>query len=258
MTASASGVQKNDALFAAVVGMLVLDGYTDPSSASFDNGFWSVRGESAESTTATDPTGKQIEVPNKHVYQEVAAKIKDFPGHAGVVFYQELAAVSRRLLANTDAVPVDSPGFEPDPRRRRRLHDERPAGRRHLRPAGPHGRRRSVAGRHPAGQHPGGRRDLRVVPARAAPAVRGRRPDRGDVVERAAPDRDGRRQQGAGQLLLVERVPPHRLGAGDAVQPRHRCERRRGLDRGAAEHAVQRPLDALHRRASPSTTGSNA
>ena len=111
MTASASGAQRNDALFAAIVGMMALDGYTDPSAASFDSGFWAVRGESAQSTTATDMSGNPSDGSNKDVYQEVAAKIKDFAGHAGVVFYQELADVSRKLLANTDAVPIDSPGF---------------------------------------------------------------------------------------------------------------------------------------------------
>jgi len=110
MQASAAGVDKNDAVFAAVVGMLVLDGNTDPSAASFDDAFWSARGESAKtSTTTTDKT--TLQVLNKHVYEEVAGKIKEFPGHKGAVYYQELASVARKLLDNADAVPIDSPGF---------------------------------------------------------------------------------------------------------------------------------------------------
>jgi hypothetical protein len=108
MENSAAGVAKDDALFAAVVGMLVLDGFTDPSSASFDNGFWGIRGESAASTTMGDGV---TDVPNKHVYQDVAAAIGKFTGHRGTVFFQELADVSRHLLQNTGEVPVDSPSF---------------------------------------------------------------------------------------------------------------------------------------------------
>lgn len=105
---SAAGVARDDSLFAAVVGMLVLDGFIDPTTQSFENGFWGIRGESAASTTMEDGV---TEVANKHVYQEVAAAISKFAGHKGTVFYQELAAVSRNLLENTDTIPVDSPSF---------------------------------------------------------------------------------------------------------------------------------------------------
>jgi len=108
MDNSAAGVAKDDSLFAAVVGMLVLDGFSDPSTASFDNGFWGIRGESAGSTTLSDGG---TDVPNKNIYQEVAGAVSKFPGHRGVVFFQELADVSRHLLENTDEVPFDSPSF---------------------------------------------------------------------------------------------------------------------------------------------------
>ena len=112
MATTASGVSKTDAILAAVLGMLILDGFTDPSSSSFESGFWDVREESARSNEVTDPkTGATTTVTNKLVYQEVANKIKAFPGHGGVVFYQELAAVSRALLADTDTVPINTPGF---------------------------------------------------------------------------------------------------------------------------------------------------
>jgi hypothetical protein len=108
MQSSASGAQRDDALFAAVVGMLVLDGHTDPTAASFEDGFWAVRGESAGSTIASDGKTK---VANKAVYQKVASQISKFPGHEGIVFYQELAEVSRKLLENASEIPVDNPGF---------------------------------------------------------------------------------------------------------------------------------------------------
>jgi hypothetical protein len=111
MQGSSAGVQRTDPLFAAVVGMLILDGYTDPSSGSFEGGFWAVRGETAKSAKGTDSKGQTTDVMNSSVYAEVASKIKDYPGHGGVVFYQELAAVSRMLLANSDAVAINSPGF---------------------------------------------------------------------------------------------------------------------------------------------------
>jgi hypothetical protein len=112
MQTTASGVSNTDAIFATVVGMLILDGFTDPSSRSFEGGFWDVREESARSNDVPDPkTGGTTKVTNELVYQEVANKIKEYTGHGGVVFYQELAAVSRSLLADADTVPINTPGF---------------------------------------------------------------------------------------------------------------------------------------------------
>jgi hypothetical protein len=108
MQSSASNVKKDDPLFAAVVGMLVLDGHTDPAAASFEDGFWAVRGESAGSTIKSDGKTK---VPNKDVYQAVANQISNFAGHNGSVFYQELAEVSRKLLENASEIPFGNPGF---------------------------------------------------------------------------------------------------------------------------------------------------
>src|SRR5436189_119697 len=64
-------VLQEDALFAAVLGMLILDGYTDPTSGSFDGGFWSALEESSRSTTLLDKNGKPTEVKNKLVYEDV-------------------------------------------------------------------------------------------------------------------------------------------------------------------------------------------
>ncbi len=65
---SASGVQPDASLFAAIVGMLVLDGATDPSAASFDNAFWTVRGESAGSTDSSEPSNPKLPPkPNKEM-----------------------------------------------------------------------------------------------------------------------------------------------------------------------------------------------
>jgi hypothetical protein len=111
MPGGPSSVLKGDALFAAIVGMLILDGYTDPTSGSFEGGFWSVFEESSRSTSFIDKNGKPIDVKNKLVYEDVASRLKDFSGHHGVVFYQELAAVCRTLLANTDTLPINSGPF---------------------------------------------------------------------------------------------------------------------------------------------------
>jgi len=108
MQSSCSGVQQDDSLFAAVVGMLVLDGHTDPTAPTFEDGFWAVRGETAGSTIGSD--GKK-KIPNRVVYQEVANQISKFAGHKGTVFYQELAEVSRELLANTSEIPFGSTLF---------------------------------------------------------------------------------------------------------------------------------------------------
>lgn len=107
MSNSANGGSSSSAMFAAIVGMLVLDGHTDASSGSFNDGFWAIRGEAAGTTEQSDGTN----VANKEIYQEAANKISRFTGHDGAVFYQELAQVSRLLVQNTDAVPFDSPSF---------------------------------------------------------------------------------------------------------------------------------------------------
>jgi hypothetical protein len=109
MNDAGAAVQKDEALFGAVVGMLVLDGFTDPASTSFNHGFWSIFGEAAGSTTESDGT---TQVANKVVYQDVADVISKIAGHAGTVYYQELASVSRSLLANTDNIPFDNPAFK--------------------------------------------------------------------------------------------------------------------------------------------------
>jgi hypothetical protein len=111
MQSTAKGIEKTDPTFAAIVGMLVLDGHTDPTADTFESAFWDAREEAAGKTTSTDKDGKTVDVKNSLVYAEVADKIKEFTGHNGVVFYQELAAVSRTLLANTDRVPLHTPGF---------------------------------------------------------------------------------------------------------------------------------------------------
>jgi hypothetical protein len=106
ITNSSSGTSHDDALFGAIVGMLVLDGFTDITSSSFDNGFWAVRGEAAGSLTDSQGT----KVPFKHIYQEVASAIAKRRAH-GVVFFQELASVARQLIANADNVPPDNAAF---------------------------------------------------------------------------------------------------------------------------------------------------
>jgi hypothetical protein len=105
---------------AAIVGMLVLDGATDTGASTFEDAFWDARGESAGKTLKR--TGKdKVQLgqepastdyaKNKDVYQEAAQKISRFPGHSGDVYFQELAYVARKLLENTDDVPVDDPTF---------------------------------------------------------------------------------------------------------------------------------------------------
>ena len=109
MNDASAGVTKGDSFFAAVVGMLVLDGITDQASTNFVHGFWSIFGDASGTTTLSDGT---TQVPNKTVYHEVADAISKIAGHNGTVYYQELASVSRQLLANTDTIQVDSPGFK--------------------------------------------------------------------------------------------------------------------------------------------------
>jgi hypothetical protein len=95
-----------DAFSAAIIGMLVLDGYTDQNAATFANGFWAARGEAAGTTT--NSVGKQE--PNKAVYQTAAGGISRLRG-GGTVFYQELASVSRQLIQNAGTIPFGSPAF---------------------------------------------------------------------------------------------------------------------------------------------------
>jgi hypothetical protein len=104
------GVARDDPEFAAVVGMLVLDGYTDPRAADFEGQFWGVRGEAAGATRKSN--GKEI--PNEEVYKYVAETIVDFPGHekTKTVYYQELASVARKLLENASEVPYGDPTWD--------------------------------------------------------------------------------------------------------------------------------------------------
>lgn len=106
MTGSAADVSKESPLFAAVVGMLALDGYNDPTSNSFGKGFWAIRGEAA----GTTPTASNGNVENKEIYQEAAGALAKLRPR-GVIFFQELATVSRQLIKNSDQVPPDNPAF---------------------------------------------------------------------------------------------------------------------------------------------------
>lgn len=108
---SGGGVAMTDSLFAAIVGMMLIEGATDPTSAQFTDVFWEVRSESAGTTTDTD--GKAVA--NKDIYQLAADKISNFPGHTKhkkkIVYYQELAYVSRKLIENAEEVPFGDPTF---------------------------------------------------------------------------------------------------------------------------------------------------
>jgi hypothetical protein len=108
MQDSGAQVAKDDALLGAIVGMLVLDGFTDPSSPSFDTGFWTIRGEASGTITESDG---QTQVANKSIYSDVAGTLSRAAGHKGKVFYQELASVCRSLIEHADDVPPDSPSF---------------------------------------------------------------------------------------------------------------------------------------------------
>src|SRR5262245_26075748 len=46
LTRKGTNISRAEPLFGAIVGMLVLDGATDVKSATFEDAFWSVRGES--------------------------------------------------------------------------------------------------------------------------------------------------------------------------------------------------------------------
>jgi hypothetical protein len=100
-------VARGTPMFAAIVGMLVLDGYTDHSAAGFIDEVWRVYGE-AHGTTE-DSTGK--DVPNAKVYKEVAKAIAARETPERTVYYQELAAVSRQLIENSSQVPYDDPTY---------------------------------------------------------------------------------------------------------------------------------------------------
>jgi len=120
---SGTSVSKDEALFGAIVGMLVLEDATDPTSATFDATFWDVRGESEGQTVNADgrvkqQRGEEIDkttdlTDNKDVYVKVSRWIADQPGHKthGVVYYQELAFVSRKLIENADTTPYGDPTF---------------------------------------------------------------------------------------------------------------------------------------------------
>jgi hypothetical protein len=107
---SSGSVSKTDPEYAAIVGMLVLDGYTDPNAVGFEGQFWTVRGEAAGSTV--DAGGKPV--PNEDVYDYVAGELVYYPGHekTKTVYYQELASVSRKLLENAEEVPFGDTTWE--------------------------------------------------------------------------------------------------------------------------------------------------
>lgn len=99
---------QDHAYLAAVVGMLVLDGFTDITSPSFTNGFWTIRGEASGSIKESDGV---TDVENKSVYDTTVNDLKKLPGHRSYVYYQELAAVARKLIANADQIPPDEAAF---------------------------------------------------------------------------------------------------------------------------------------------------
>ena len=239
-----------------------LDGYTDPSSVELRQAAsGSVRGESA-STTATRPkTGKHDERPEQDTCtSEVAGEDQGLrrprgrrllPGARGRLAQARsrtptrcrstARASSARSASPTTTTCTNGPGA-PTPS------------------TCPPSRAKAHAS--PDDIRPDNIRAVGVifacVPARAAAAVRGGRPDRGDVVERPAPDRHGRRQQGARRLLLVERVPPQRLGAAHAVQPRPRCRRAARSRPRCSRTRSSTTSGCASSQASPSTTGSSA
>ena len=98
----------DEAYLAAVVGMLVLDGYNYISSPSFTNGFWTIRGEAAGGVKQSDGSP---DVPNRHIYDTTVTDLKALPGHKSYVYFQELATVARRLIANADEIPPNEPAF---------------------------------------------------------------------------------------------------------------------------------------------------
>ena len=111
----------------------ILDGFTDTDVVELRE---RLLGTSASESARTNGDGSQTgrrQRPEQDVYQEVAdADRQGFAGRAGVVFFQELASRLARSCSRTRTrSPTDTPGvLQPDPRLRRRLHVERPAGRR--------------------------------------------------------------------------------------------------------------------------------
>jgi hypothetical protein len=100
-------IARGTPMFAAIVGMLVLDGYTDHSAAGFSDEVWRVYGE-AHGTT-NDSTGKAIS--NAKVYDEVAKAVAGRETPERTVYYQELASISRQLIENSTQVPYDDPTY---------------------------------------------------------------------------------------------------------------------------------------------------
>src|SRR4051812_36295440 len=63
LNTTGASFSKTDASFAAIVGMLLLDGYIDPKAPTFESGFWDVRAESARTREVPDrKTGKMTTV----------------------------------------------------------------------------------------------------------------------------------------------------------------------------------------------------
>jgi hypothetical protein len=123
---SGTSLSKDAPLFGAIVGMLVLEDATDPTSPTFDSTFWDVRGETDGRTINAkgrerqqegtfDPDDDTNYTDNKDVYTKVAQVLAGLPGHkqstVPVIYYQELADVSRKLIANADNVPFGDPTF---------------------------------------------------------------------------------------------------------------------------------------------------
>src|SRR5689334_22809736 len=68
MQKTAPATKKTEPVFAAVVGMLINDGFNDPTSNAFARAFWSIRGEAAGTTVGYD--GKTVD--NAVLYAGVA------------------------------------------------------------------------------------------------------------------------------------------------------------------------------------------
>jgi hypothetical protein len=99
----AGKVAQDTPTYAAMIGMLVLDGYTDPDAAGFADQFWRIFGEAHGKTE--DSEGN--DVPNTTVYDDVAKAISELEDPARTVYYQELASVSRNLIENAGQIAHD-------------------------------------------------------------------------------------------------------------------------------------------------------
>jgi len=98
----------DDALVAAIIGMMVLDGNTDPSLPSFHDGFWNIRRETSINPKQSDGT----DVPYSDACSTIATTIASGrSGSSDGVYYQELAFVARHVLEGSDQAPVDSGTF---------------------------------------------------------------------------------------------------------------------------------------------------